>query len=118
MAIPPDHTAYIAAAAEMLRPSLVHLRAQLALALPNADEVIKYHMPGFAIGGVIVAGYAAFSKQCGLYLAAEAIAAESESIKAAGLKASKTGVTFTPQKPIPDALIARLAQAAQQAHGL
>ena len=118
MPLPTDHDTYIDAAATHLRPSLEHLRALLARALPDADEVIKYHMPGYAIGDVIIAGYAAFSKQCGLYCAAEAIAGEAEDIAAAGLKASKTGVTFAPQKPIPDALIARLAQASRQAHGL
>ena len=114
MSAPIDHDTYIAAAAEHLRPSLMHLRGQLAKALPDAQEVIRYNMPGFAIGDAIVAGYAAFSKQCGLYVAAEAIVGEAEAIAAAGLKASKTGVTFAPSKPIPDALIARLAKAARR----
>jgi hypothetical protein len=45
-----DHDAYIAAAPEDLRPLLVRLRAQLASALPDAEEVIAYKMPGFKIG--------------------------------------------------------------------
>ena len=45
-----DHDAYIAAAAEDLRPLLVQLRAQLAKALPDAEEIIAYKMPGFGIG--------------------------------------------------------------------
>ena len=63
-----DHDAYIAEASKDLRPLLVRLRAQLADALPDAEEVIAYKMPGFRIGQSIIAGYAAFSKQCGLYL--------------------------------------------------
>src|SRR5262249_20550673 len=63
-----DHDAYIAEAPKDLRPLLVRLRAQLAGALPDAEEVIAYKMPGFRIGQSIIAGYAAFSKQCGLYL--------------------------------------------------
>jgi uncharacterized protein YdhG (YjbR/CyaY superfamily) len=63
-----DHDAYIAEAPQELRPLLVRLRAQLARALPDAEEVIAYEMPGFRIGKSIIAGYAAFSKQCGLYL--------------------------------------------------
>jgi uncharacterized protein YdhG (YjbR/CyaY superfamily) len=110
-----DHDAYIAAAATDLRPALQHLRAQLAKALPDAQEAIAYNMPGFRIGKAIVAGYAAFSKQCGLYLAPAAIAAHADDIAAAGLKASKTGVTFTPAKPIPDALVKQLALASLRA---
>src|SRR5262245_20222674 len=45
-----DHDAYIAAAPKDLRSLLVRLRAQLASALPDAEEVIAYNMPGFRIG--------------------------------------------------------------------
>ena len=72
-----DHDAYIAAAPEALRPLLVQLRAQLARTLPDVEEIIAYNMPGFGFGKSIIAGYAAFSKQCGLYVAPGAIAAQS-----------------------------------------
>jgi hypothetical protein len=62
-----DHDTYIAEAPEELRPLLIRLRAQLARTLPDAEEVIAYKMPGFRIGQSIIAGYAAFSKQCCLY---------------------------------------------------
>jgi uncharacterized protein YdhG (YjbR/CyaY superfamily) len=104
-----DHDAYIAEAPEDLRPLLVRLRAQLARALPGAEEVIAYKMPGFRIGKTIIAGYAAFSKQCGLYLAASAIASHAEEIAEAGLKSTKTGVTFSPKQPISDELVEKLA---------
>lgn len=115
--MPADHDAYIAEAPEELRPLLVRLRAQLAEALPDAEQVIAYKMPGFRIGKTIVAGYAAFSKQCGLYLAPAAIAAHAADIEAAGLKATKTGVTFSPRNPIPDALVRKLAAASREAQG-
>jgi uncharacterized protein YdhG (YjbR/CyaY superfamily) len=102
-----DHDAYIAAAPEALRPLLTHLRAQLNQTLPDLDEVIRYDMPGF--GSPVIAGYAAFSKQCGLYVSKGAISAYANDIAAAGLKATKTGVTFSPGKPIPDELVAALA---------
>jgi uncharacterized protein YdhG (YjbR/CyaY superfamily) len=110
-----DHDAYIAAAPEAFRPLLTALRARLAATLPEAEEVIAYDMPGFRVGTMTVAGYAAFSKQCGLYLPAAAIAAHAGEIADAGLKASKTGVTFTPRTPIPDALVDRLARTAREA---
>jgi uncharacterized protein YdhG (YjbR/CyaY superfamily) len=113
-----DHDAYIAQAPADLRPLLVRLRAQLARALPDADEVIAYNMPGFRIGQSVVAGYAAFSKQCGLYLAPSAIASHADAIAAAGLKSTKTGVTFSPSRPIPDELVETLALASRRDQNL
>src|SRR5687768_16865843 len=112
-----DHDAYIAEAPKDLRPLLVRLLAQLADALPDAEEVIAYKMPGFRIGQSIVAGYAAFSQQCGLYLAPSAIEAHAGEIAAAGLKATKTGVTFSPSRPIPDGLVRSLALASRSDQG-
>lgn len=109
-----DHDVYIAEAPEELRPLLVRLRAQLARALPDAEEVIAYKMPGFRIGQSIVAGYAAFSKQGGLYLSPSAIKSHADDIAAAGLKATKTGVTFSPTRPIPDTLVKKLALASRR----
>jgi len=113
-----DHDAYIAAAPEVLRALLTHLRAQLAKTLPDLEEVIRYDMPGFGTPDLIVAAYAAFSKQCGLYVSKGAISTHAEDIAAAGLKATKTGVTFSPTKPIPDELIAALALSSRQELGV
>ena len=113
-----DHDAYIAEAPEDLRPLLVRLRAGLARALPDAEEVIAYKMPGFRIGQSIVAGYAAFSKQCGLYLAPSAITSHAGDIAAAGLKSTRTGITFSPGQPIPNELVEKLALASRRAQNL
>lgn len=113
-----DHDAYIAAAPEAFRPLLAHLRTQLAEALPDAEEFIAYDMPGFGFGKSIIAGYAAFSKQCGLYLNKAAIATHADEIAAAGLKATKTGVTFSVKKPIPDELVRKLALASRKELGM
>lgn len=113
-----DHDAYIAAAPESFQPLLAQLRTQLAKVLPDAEEVIAYDMPGFGFGKSIIAGYAAFSKQCGLYVSNGAITAHADDIAAAGLKATKTGVTFTPRKPIPDELVKKLALASRKELGL
>lgn len=108
-----DHDAYIAAAPEAFQPTLGRLRALLAGALPDADEIVAYDMPGFAIGGSVVASYAAFSKQCGLYVRPGAISEHADEIAAAGLRATRTGITFSPRKPIPDDLVERLARASR-----
>lgn len=114
MTEPADHDAYIAAAPESFRPSLKALRATLPGALPEAEEIVAYNMPGFRVCGSVVASYAAFSKQCGLYLLPGAISEHAEEIAAAGLQATKTGITFSPRNPIPDDLVERLAKASRR----
>ncbi|TDD18141.1 DUF1801 domain-containing protein [Nonomuraea diastatica] len=114
MATIPDHDSYIAAAPEAFRPVLNHLRDLLRGALPDAEEMMAYNMPGFRIRGTVVASYAAFSKQVGLYFLAPAISGHAEEIAETGLRASKTGVTFPPRKPVPDDLVTRLAQASSK----
>jgi uncharacterized protein YdhG (YjbR/CyaY superfamily) len=109
-----NHDEYIAAAPESFQPSLKRLRDILARALPEGEEIVAYNMPGFSIGGSVVASYAAFSKQCGLYVLPGAITEHAEEIAAAGFKATKTGITFSPQKPIPDDLVERLAKTARK----
>lgn len=112
------HDAYIAAAPEQFRALLHQLRAQLAQALPDAEETIKYDMPGFRIGETIVAGYAAFSKQCGLYVDPGAIAAHADAIAASKLKATRTGISFSTARPIPEELVAKLATSSRRSKGL
>lgn len=87
-------------------------------ALPDAEEVVKYDMPGFKIEGTIIAGYAAFSKQCGLYVDPGAIAAHSDEISSSKLKATKTGITFSVSRPIPDELVQKLAISSRRQKGL
>ncbi|MGL4235752.1 iron chaperone [Tabrizicola sp.] len=113
-----SHEAYIAAAPEQFRAMLGHLRAQLARALSDAEEVIMYDMPGFQIEGTVVAGYAAFSKQCGLYVDPGAIAAHADEIAALKLKATKSGVTFSESRPIPAELVEKLAVSSRSSKGL
>ncbi len=112
-----NHDAYIAAAPEQFRAALRQLRAQLSRALPDAEEVMKYDMPGFQIEETIVAGYAAFSKQCGLYVDPGAIAAHADEIARLKLKATRTGVTFSAGKPIPQELVEKLAVSSRSKKG-
>ena len=73
-----------------------------------------YNMPEFRLRGTVVASYAAFSKQVGLYFLAPALSEHAEEIAAAGLRASRTGLTFPPRKPVPDDLVIRLARTSCQ----
>lgn len=112
-----EHDAYIAAAPEQFREILRRLRTQLSQALPDAEPVMKYDMPGFQIGKTMIAGYAAFSRQCGLYVDPRAIAAHADEIASLKLKATKTGITFTVSKPIPDEFVRKLAVSSRSCQG-
>lgn len=118
MTAPADHDAYIAAAPEAFQPSLQRLRTILSRVLPDAEGIVAYDVPGFRIEGAIVAGYAAVSRQCGLYLQPGALTAHAEDIAAAGLKTTKTGITFTPTKQIPGDLGERLVRASREDAGV
>lgn len=108
------HDAYIADAPEVMRPLLNQLRTELAKVLPDAEETMAYNMPGFQVGEAMIAGYAAFTRQCGIYVAPGAIAENADGIAAEGLKSTKTGVTFSPRKPISNELIKALALASRR----
>lgn len=96
---------------------LGQLRVQLSRALPDAKEVIKYGMPGFQIEETIIAGYAAFSRQCGLYVDADAIAVHADEIASLKLNSTKTGVTFSVKNPITDKLVEKLAISSRRKKG-
>jgi uncharacterized protein YdhG (YjbR/CyaY superfamily) len=104
--------AYLAARPEDQRACLEALRVVLVKLLPEADEVMSYAMPGFRQGGRMVAGYAGFARNCGFYPHSGGVvpgfAAE---LDALGFRYSKSGVNFTPAKPLPDDLVARLVAA-------
>jgi uncharacterized protein YdhG (YjbR/CyaY superfamily) len=112
-----NHNDYIAAAPPQFRALLSRLRERLSRTLPDAEEVIKYDLPGFQIEQAIIAGYAAFSKQCGLYVDPAAIAEHANEILSLKLKATKTGVTFSVNNPISDELIEKLAMGSRRAKG-
>jgi len=112
------HDSYIASAPEKFRTLLYDPRAQLLRALPDATEVIKYDTPGYQINETIIDGYVAFSKQCGLYVDPTAIRTFKTKLEALNLKPTKTGVTFPASKPLPAALVEKLAKASQSAKGL
>lgn len=55
-----DHDAYIVNAQPFAQPILRALRAQIAAALPEAEEAIKWGMPAFLYKGKILCSMAAF----------------------------------------------------------
>lgn len=104
---------YISAQTQAFRAALQTLRAQLIFLLPGHIECISYAMPGLRQpipNGKMVAGYAAFSHHLGLYPHSGSIIPQ---IDCTPFKTSRSGVLFTPDTPLPLALIERIIRARQ-----
>ena len=102
LALPPDQQA-----------ALRSLRATLARLLPDHIECLSYAMPGFrqpGPKGKMVAGYAAFARHLGLYPHSGTVIPQ---IDCAPFKTSKSGVLFTPDRPLPEALLRRIVETRQ-----
>ncbi|MCU0905306.1 MAG: DUF1801 domain-containing protein [Tabrizicola sp.] len=90
------------------RDALTALRARLKTLLPDHVETMSYAMPGFrqpGPRGKMVVGYAAFAKHLGLYPHSGTVIPK---IDCTPFKTSKSGVLFTPDRPLPDALLTRI----------
>lgn len=100
--LPPDQAA-----------ALTHLRALVRHHLPDHIECLSYAMPGFrqpGPKGKMVAGYAAYARNCGFYPHSGAIIPHFAT-DLIGYKTTPGAIQFTPDHPIPDALILRLIDA-------
>lgn len=106
--------AYIAAIPDPAKQAaLASLRATLRALLPDHIECLSYAMPGFrqpGPKGKMVAGYAAFARNCGYYPHSGNIIPEFAA-DLTGFKTTPGAIQFTPDHPIPDALILRLIDA-------
>jgi len=110
---PASVDAYIAALPPDQRDALTDLRARLNALLPDHIEVMSYAMPGFrqpGPKGKMVAGYAAFAKHLGLYPHSGSVIPR---IDCSPFKTSKSGVLFTPDRPLPDALLRQIIETRQ-----
>lgn len=97
--------AYLAALPPDQRAALTALRARLKALLPDHLEVMSYAMPGLrqpGPKGKMVVGYAAFARHLGLYPHSGSVI---PLIDCTPFKTSKSGVLFTPDRPLPDVLL-------------
>ena len=111
--IPTRVEEYIAACSPAFVAALRQLRAQLAELLPDHIECISYAMPGFrepGTRGKMVVGYAAFTHHLGLYPHSGSIISN---LDCRPFKTSKSGVLFTPDRPLPLPLITAIVRARQ-----
>ena len=101
---------YLAALPPDQRSALEHLRATIRAAAPDATEAIGYGMPTFRQDGRGLVGYAAFKAHCSLFpMSGAAIRDHADAL--AAFTTSKGTIRFTPDAPLPDALVTRIVRA-------
>lgn len=99
---------YIALQPVEFRVALEKLRHTIKQAAPKAEEVISYQMPAFKQNGVLVY-YAAFTKHCSFFVASHAVL-QKYAAEVAPYQSSKGTIQFTPDKPLPTALVKKLVK--------
>ena len=98
---------YIGEQEESVRPYLNEVRQIIRSAIPEAQEKISWSMPTYWKGRNII-HFAASKKHLGLYPGGEA--AEVFAEKLSGYEVSKGTIRLPYTKPLPEALIAEIAQ--------
>ena len=101
---------YLANTPEPAQSALRHLRKVIRSVVPiETTEVISYGMPMFKFNGMLV-GYAAFKKHCSLFPTGSSVLDRFEK-ELKGQRVSKGTVHFSPDKPLPDALVKKIVKA-------
>ena len=91
------------------RAALQKLRRQIRAAAPKAEECFSYGLPAFRLGRPLVA-YAAAKQHCSFYpMSGSLIEAHAAALK--GYSTSKGTIRFTPDHPLPAALVRKLVKA-------
>lgn len=101
---------YLAALAPEQRKALEQLRRTIRAAAPEATEALYYRMPAFRHHGGALVAYAAFKDHCSLFpLSVRVIEAHAAELR--DYRTSKGTIQFTPDRPLPAALVKRLVRA-------
>ena len=90
------------------RTALRKLRKIIQAAAPKATEVISYQMPGYKHGGYLV-GFAAFKDHCSFFVGTALVNAHKAELE--GFDTTKGGIHFTPERPLPAALVRKIVKA-------
>jgi uncharacterized protein YdhG (YjbR/CyaY superfamily) len=91
------------------RVALQKLRNTIHLAAPRAEECISYAIPAFRLDGLLV-GFGAAKNHCSFYPMSSALVAKHEA-ELRDYNTSKGTVRFTPDKPLPAALVRKFVKA-------
>lgn len=103
-----DIDAYLAGVSPEQRTALLRLRKTIRLAAPKAEECINYGIPAFRLNGKYLVGFAAGANYCSFY-PGSVLNNFGKELK--GYSTSKGTIRFSPDKPLPSALVRKLVKA-------
>jgi uncharacterized protein YdhG (YjbR/CyaY superfamily) len=106
---PKDIDSYLSTLPEKQIVVLEKLRQTIRKAAPEAEEVISYQIPAFRYYGLLV-GFAGFKNHCSFFpMGSETITQFQVDLK--NFETSKGTIRFTPDKPLPSALVKKIVKA-------
>jgi uncharacterized protein YdhG (YjbR/CyaY superfamily) len=101
---------YLAGVPDDSRAALQKLRETIQEAAPEATETISYQMPTFKYRGKSLVGYGAFKNHCSLFpMSMHVIETHEKELQP--YRASKGTIHFTPEAPLPAALVKAIVEA-------
>lgn len=89
------------------RKALENIRAKIRAIAPDAQECISYRIPAFRISGVVIAGFCATAKGCS-YFPFSGATLRSLGRAVVRYDQTKSSLHFSPEKPLPLALVRKL----------
>lgn len=102
--------AYLATLPPDQRETLQRLRMQIARLVPEAVETISYGMPAFKLDGRFLVSIAGWKSHCSIYPLTDSFLG-SHGAELEGFGRTKGSLHFTPDMPVPDALMESLIRA-------
>jgi uncharacterized protein YdhG (YjbR/CyaY superfamily) len=107
---PKDVDAFLAAVPEVPRAALEKLRQTIKSAAPDATESLSYGVPAFKYRGRPLVSFGAARAHCSFYVQSPAVM-EAHKAELNAYNTAKGTVHFTPDQPLPDALVRKLVEA-------
>ena len=104
--------AYLASLPAEQRAALQRLRETIRAAVPEATEAVSYGIPLVKLGGRGLVGYNASASHCTFQLMSTTVLEQhAAEVKRLGYRTGKGSIQFTPDKPLPEALVRTLVAA-------
>src|SRR5207249_5635437 len=101
---------YLARAKPEQRAVLEKLRKTIHAVAPNVEESISYGLAGFKLNGRPLVYFGAWANHCAFYPASSALAKKFQN-ELKTFETRKGTIRFTPDKPLPAALVRKLVKA-------
>jgi uncharacterized protein YdhG (YjbR/CyaY superfamily) len=98
------------------RGALEKLRKAIHAAAPKAEECISYRIPAFRLNGRLLVGFGGWTNHCSFYpMSSTTLKKFQDDLE--DFETTKGTIRFSPQKPLPGALVKKLVKARMAENG-